>query len=134
MYPATAGIGSSLRKLQQFPDYRKNQLLILAGLELTIAYSLSEAQWKIYNSIFWKRSNAATKFSVLAKLEGVAFDVDTSIISAGKLLNQYYERHGVNQHDRECWIEIIHQLQNAQRWLTEQCGVECVTKQLKLDL
>jgi hypothetical protein len=36
MYPAAAGVGSSLQYLKKFPEYQNNQLLILAGLEMTI--------------------------------------------------------------------------------------------------
>jgi hypothetical protein len=134
MYPATAGVGSSLQRLQRFPDYQNDRLLILAGLELTIAYSLLEARWKIANSIFWKRSNAATKFAVRFKLEGIAFDANTSIINAGKLLNEYYDQHGIEARDREAWSQIIRSLTNAHRWLDEEFDLDLTAKQLKLDL
>jgi hypothetical protein len=134
MYAATAGVGSSLQRLERFPDYQNNQLLILAGLEMTIAYSLLEARHKIWHSIFWKRSNAATKFAVNKKMEGIAFDAGTSIVNAGKLLNQYYEQYGVNDRDREAWSQIIGSLISADRWLTEQFGIDCTLKQLKIDL
>jgi hypothetical protein len=71
MYPSTAGVGSSLQSLERFPDYQNNQLLIQAGLELTIAYSLLEARYKIWHCIFWKRSNAATKFAVNKKMGAI---------------------------------------------------------------
>jgi hypothetical protein len=134
MYAATAGVGSSLQRLERFPDYQNNQLLILAGLEMTIAYSLLEARHKIWHSIFWKRSNSATKFAVNKKMEGIAFDAGTSIVNAGKLLNQYYDEHGVDDRDREAWSQIIGSLISADRWLTEQFGVDCTLKQLKIDL
>jgi hypothetical protein len=134
MYPATAGVGSSLQRLERFPDYQHNQLLILAGLEMTIAYSLLEARWKIANSIFWKRSNSATKFSVRAKLEGIAYDANTSIVNAGKLLNEYYDRHGIDDLDREAWSQVIRSLTNGHRWLNEEFGIDCTSKQLKIDL
>jgi hypothetical protein len=134
MYAATAGVGSSLQRLERFPDYQNNQLLILAGLEMTIAYSLLEARHKIWHSIFWKRSNAATKFAVNKKMEGIAFDAGTSIVNAGKLLNQYYEQYGIDDRDREAWSQIIGSLISADRWLTEQFGVDCTLKQLKIDL
>ena len=134
MYPATAGVGSSLQRLERFPDYQHDQLLILAGLEMTIAYNLLEARWKIANSIFWNRSNSKTKFAVRAKLEGIAFDANTSIINAGKLLNEYYDRHGINDRDRFRWSEIIRCLANAHRWLDEEFDFNCHLKQLKLDL
>jgi hypothetical protein len=134
MYPATAGVGSSLQHLERFPDYQNNDLLILAGLEMTIAYNLLDARWKIWHSIFWKRSNNATKFAVSAKLEGIAFDASTSILNAGKLLNEYYDRHGIDDRDREAWSRIIMSLISADRWLNEQFGVGCTAKQLKIDL
>jgi hypothetical protein len=134
MYAATAGVGSSLQRLERFPDYQNNQLLILAGLEMTIAYSLLEARHKIWHSILWKRSNAATKFAVNKKMEGIAFDAGTSIVNAGKLLNQYYEQYGIDDRDREAWSQIIGSLISADRWLTEQFGVDCTLKQLKIDL
>ncbi|WP_309729871.1 hypothetical protein [Chamaesiphon sp. OTE_75_metabat_556] len=134
MYPATAGVGSSLQSLERFPDYQQEQLLILAGLELTIAYRLLEARWKIANSIFWKRSNAATKHSVRAKLDGIAFDANSSIIKAGKLLNRYYDLHGIDERDREAWSQVIRSLTNGHRWLNEEFGIDCTAKQLKIDL
>jgi hypothetical protein len=134
MYAATAGVGSSLQRLERFPDYQNNQLLILAGLEMTIAYSLLEARHKIWHSIFWKRSNSATKFAVNQKMEGIAFDAGTSIVNAGKLLNQYYDEHGIDDCDREAWSQIIGSLISADRWLKEQFGVDCTVKQLKIDL
>jgi hypothetical protein len=134
MYPATAGVGSSLQRLKRFPDYQNNQLLILAGLEMTIAYNLLEARHKIWHSIFWKRSNAATKFAVNKKMQGIAFDAGTSIINAGKLLDEYYDCHGVDDIDREAWSEIIGSLISADRWLKEQFGNDCDLKQLIIDL
>jgi hypothetical protein len=134
MYSATAGVGSSLQRLERFPDYQHNQLLILAGLEMTIAYSLLEARWKIANSIFWKKSNSATKFSVRAKLEGITYDANTSIVNAGKLLNEYYDRHGIDDLDREAWSQVIRSLTNGHRWLNEEFGIDCTSKQLKIDL
>lgn len=136
------GVGSSLQRLERFPDYQNNQLLILAGLEMTIAYSLLEARWKIWHSIFWKRSHIATKFAVSKKLEGIAFDANTSIINAGKFLNEYYDLHGISDRearhrggrDRDAWIEIIRSLTSANRWLNEQFGINCTAKQLKIDL
>jgi hypothetical protein len=135
MYPATAGVGSSLQQLQRFPDYQQqDQLLILAGLELTIAYSLLEARWKIATSIFWKRSNAVTKYSVKAKLDGIVFDANSSIMKAGELLNQYYDLHGIKERDREAWGRIIQSLINAHRWLDKEFASDCNLKQLKIDL
>jgi hypothetical protein len=134
MYPAAAGVGSSLQHLERFPEYQHNQLLILAGLEMTIAYNLLEARYKIWHSIFWKRSNAATKFAVSAKMDGITFDASTSILNAGKLLDEYYDLHGVDDLDREAWSRIITSLISADRWLTEQFGIDCKLKQLKLDL
>jgi hypothetical protein len=55
MYAATAGVGSSLQSLKRFPDYQHNQLLILAGSELTIAYNLLEDRHKIWHNIFWQK-------------------------------------------------------------------------------
>jgi hypothetical protein len=134
MYPAAAGVGSSLQRLERFPDYQHNQLLILAGLEMTIAYSLLEVRWKIANSIFWKRSNSATKFSVRAKLESIAYDANTSIVNAGRLLNVYYEQHGIDDRDREAWSQVIRSLTNGHRWLNEEFGIDCTAKQLKIAL
>jgi hypothetical protein len=134
MYSSTAGVGSSLQYLKKFPDYQSNQLLILAGLEMTIAYELLQARMRIWHSIFWKRSNSATKFAVNKKMEGIAFDAGTSIINAGELLNQYYDRHGIDDIDREAWSQIIMSLINADRWLKEQFGVDCKSKQLNIDL
>lgn len=134
MYSATAGVGSSLQRLERFPDYQNNQLLILAGLEMTIAYNLLEARWKIWHSIWWKRSNSAAKIAVRAKLEGIAFDANTSIINAGRLLNEYYDRHGIDDLNRDAWIEIIRSLTSANRWLKQDFSIDCAAKQLKLDL
>lgn len=134
MYSSTAGVGSSLQHLKKFPEYQNNQLLILAGLELTIAYELLEARRRIWHSIFWQRSNSATKFAVNKKMEGIAFDAGTSIINAGKLLDRYYEENGVDEIDREKWSQIIMSLINADRWLKEQFGVDCISKQLKIDI
>lgn len=134
MYSSTAGVGSSLQHLKKFPEYQNNQLLILAGLEMTIAYELLEARRRIWCSIFWKRSNSAVKFAVNKKMEGIAFDASTSIINAGKLLNQYYDRHAIDELDREKWSQIIVSLINADRWLKEQFGNDCISKQLKIDI
>jgi hypothetical protein len=134
MYPATAGVGSSLQSLERFPDYQNNQLLIQAGLELTIAYSLLEARHRIWHSIFWRHSNAATKFAVNKKMEGISFDAGTSIANAGRLLNQYYDEHGVDDIEREAWSRIIGSLISADRWLNEQFGIDCTVKQLNIDL
>lgn len=64
----------------------------------------------------------------------LTIDAGTSIVNAGKLLNQYYEEHEINDLDREAWSQIIMSLINANRWLKEQFGVDCKSKQLKIDL
>jgi hypothetical protein len=133
MYPAAAGVGSSLQKLKHFPNYQREELLILAGLEMTIAYELLEARRRIWSSIFWQNSNAATKFAVNKKMEGIAFDAGTSIINAGKLLDQYYDQNKIQEADRAAWSEIIMSLISADRWLKEQFGNDANCKQLKID-
>jgi hypothetical protein len=134
MYASTAGVGTGLQYLKRFPDYQNNQLLILAGLEMTIAYELLEARRRIWHSIFWQTSNAATKLAVNKKMEGIAFDAGTSIIAAGKLLNQYYEEHGIDDRNCEAWSEIIHCLINSDRWLKQEFGTQADRKQLNINL
>ncbi len=51
MYKATAAYGSAIQQLKRLPDRHNSELLIHAGLELTIAYNLMKAKWEITNSI-----------------------------------------------------------------------------------
>ena len=68
MYAATATISVAIEKLKQFPGGMKEPLLIEAQSELEIARNLLESRWQTWSSIYWKRSNAATKRSIRAKL------------------------------------------------------------------
>jgi hypothetical protein len=134
MYAATATISVAIEKLKQFPDSVEDPLLIDALSELTVARNLLESRWNIWNSIFWKRSNAATKRSVRAKLEGLAFDALTGVIKAGKLLNRYVDTVGILDENASLWSEIISCLHNAYRWISRDCYYDCLCKQLKLSI
>ena len=134
MYKATAAYGSAIQQLKRFPDSQKSELLIHAGLELTIAYNLMRARWEITNSIFWKTSNAATKRSVRLKVEGMTFDAVSSLLKAGELLNRYFDRYGIPPQSQRLWQETILCLHHAQRWTREDFYLDSTSKQLKLDL
>ena len=134
MYAATATISVAIEKLEQFPGGMKEPLLIEARSELTIARNLLESRWQIWNSIFWKRSKAATKRSVRAKLEGLAFDALTGVIKAGKLLNRYVDTVGILDENAPLWSEIISCLHNAYRWISRDYYYDCLCKQLKLSI
>lgn len=134
MYASTAAIKAAVEKLKMFPGNRENQLLIQARSELTIAANILENRWGIWNSIFWKTSNAATKRTVRAKLEGLAFDALTSVINAGKLLNRYVDELSIADENSYLWCEIIRCLHNAVRWISETYGCTSSCKQLKLPL
>jgi hypothetical protein len=134
MYKATAAYGSAIQQLKRLPDRHNSELLIHAGLELTIAYNLMRARWEITNSIFWKTSNAATKRSVRAKVEGMTFDAVSSLLKAGELLNRYFERYGIPTQSQRLWQETILCLHHAQRWTREDFYLDSTSKQLKLDL
>jgi hypothetical protein len=107
MYAATATISVAIEKLKQFPGGLKEPLLIEARSELVISRNLLENRWKTWNSIFWKRSNAATKRCVRAKLEGLAFDALAGLVNAGNLLNRYVDTVGILEENTSLWSEII---------------------------
>ena len=44
MYKVTAAYGTAIQHLKQLPDRHNSELLIHAGLELTIAYNLMRAR------------------------------------------------------------------------------------------
>ncbi len=132
MYAATANLWVARDKLRSFPI--EHELLIQAELELTIAYDLMESRWKIWNSIFWKRSNAATQRSVRNQLEGLTFDARTSLLNAGKLCNRYFDVHGVSDDNQELWVAIIHNLHRANNLIIEDYYHDSSFKQLKLEL
>jgi hypothetical protein len=134
MYAATASICVAIEKLKQFPDGMKEPLLIKARSELEIARNLLESRWQTWNSIYWKFSNAATKRSVRAKLEGLAFDALTGVINAGKLLNRYVDMIGILDENASLWSGIIHCLHNAYRWISESYYYDCLCKQLRLSI
>ena len=134
MYKATAAYGSAIQQLQRLPDRHNSELLIHAGLELAIAYNLMRARWEIINSIFWKTSNAATKRSVRAKVEGMTFDAVSSLLKAGELLNRYFDRYGIPPQSQRVWQELILCLCHAQRWTREDFYLDSTSKQLKLEL
>jgi L-rhamnose isomerase len=134
MYASTAAIKSAVEKLGRFPGNRENRLLIQAKSDLMIAHNLMEARWKIWNSIFWNRSNAATKYSVNAQLKGLTFDAQTSLITAGKLLNLYVDRYGISDSNKYLWCEIIRCLHSANRWMLRDYYHDSQCKQLKLPL
>jgi hypothetical protein len=134
MYKSTAAYGSAIQQLKRFPDRHNSELLIHAGLELTIAYNLMRARWEIVNSIFWKTSNAATKRSVRSKVEGMTFDAVSSLINAGNLLDRYMDRHGIPAQYQRSWQETIACLHHAQRWTNEDFQLDSTSKQLKLDI
>jgi hypothetical protein len=134
MYAATATICVAIEKLKQFPGSMDDPLLIEAQSELVIAQTLLESRWNIWNSIFWKRSNSATKRSIRAKLEGLAFDALAGVTNAGKLLNRYVDTVGILDKNASLWSEIIHCLHNAYRWISESYYYDCLCKQLKLSI
>jgi hypothetical protein len=134
MYAATASICVAIEKLKQFPASMDSTLLIEARSELITARNLLESRWKIWNSIYWKRSNAATKRSIRAKLEGLAFDALTGVIDAGKLLNRYVDTVGILYESAPLWSEIINCLSNAYRWISRDYYYDCLGKQLKLSI
>jgi hypothetical protein len=134
MYAATASISVAIEKLKQFPGSTNSALLIEARSKLITARNLLESRWKIWNSIFWKRSNAATKRSITAKLAGLAFDALTGVINAGKLLNRYVDTVGILYENAPLWSEIIHCLFNAYRWISRDYYYDCLGKQLKLPI
>lgn len=134
MYAATATICVAIKKLNQFPGSVEDPLLIEAQSELIIARNLLERRWTTCNSIYWRRSNAATKCSVRAKLEGLAFDALARVTNAGKLLNRYVDTVGILDKNASLWSEIIHCLHNAYRWISESYYYDCLCKQLKLSI
>ena len=134
MYAATATISVAIEKLKKFPGGIGESLLIQAQSELEIARNLLESRWQIWNSIFWKRSNAATKRSVRVKLEGLAFDALTGVINAGKLLNRYIDTIGILDENVSLWSKIISCLHNAYRWISSDYYYDCLCKQLRLSI
>ena len=134
MYAATATICVAIEKLDRFPGSMDSTLLIEARSELEIARNLLESRWQIWNSIYWRSSNAATKRSVKAKLEGLAFDALTGVTNAGRLLNRYVDTIGILGENAPLWSEIIHCLHNAYRWISESYYYDCLCKQLKLSI
>jgi hypothetical protein len=134
MYAATATICVAIEKLKHFPGGMKESLLIEAKSELEIARDLLDSRWQIWNSIYWKLSSAATKRSIRAKLEGLAFDALTGVINAGKLLNRYVDTVGILDKNASIWSEIIHCLHNAYRWISESYSYDCLCKQLRLSI
>ena len=132
MYAATATICVAIEKLKQFPGSMDDPLLIEARSELEIARNLLESRWQIWNSIYWRRSNAATKRSVKAKLEGLAFDALAGVTNAGRLLNRYVDTVGILDEKISLWSEIIHCLHNAYRWISESYYYDCLCKQPKI--
>jgi hypothetical protein len=134
MYAATATIHVAIDKLDRFPGNMDSTLLIEARSELEIARNLLESRWQIWNSIYWRRANTATKHSVKAKLEGLAFDALAGVTNAGRLLNRYVDTVGVLDEKISLWSEIIHCLDNAYRWISESYYYDCLCKQLKLSI
>jgi hypothetical protein len=70
----------------------------------------------------------------LSSHQSITFDANTSIITADKSLDRYFDRQGIDEPDREAWSQIIQRLTNAHRWLGEEFAISCNVKQLKLDL
>jgi hypothetical protein len=134
MYAATATICVAIDKLKQFPGNMESMLLIEARSELEIARNLLESRWQIWNSIYWRRSNAATKRSVRARLVGLAFDALAGVTNAGKLLSRYIDTVGVLDENVPLWSEIIHCLHNAYRWISTDYYYDCFCKQLTLPI
>jgi|GEM_PF-5367189 len=91
MYRSTAAIRVVLEKLSKILRDRDDKLLICSQSKLDAAHQILEKRWQIYNSIFWNQSDAATRYTVIAKLEGMTFDARTLIIDAGMALNQYVD-------------------------------------------
>ena len=134
MYAATATISVAIEKLKKFPGGVEEPLLIEAQSNLVIARNLLENRWQIWNSIYWRRSNAATKRSVRARLEGLAFDALAGVTNAGRLLNRYIGMVGILDENAPLWSEIIHCLHNAYRWISDSYYYDCLCKQLNLSI
>ena len=134
MYAATATISVAIEKLKKFPGGVEEPLLIEARSNLVIARNLLENRWQIWNSIYWRRSNAASKRSVRARLEGLAFDALAGVTNAGRLLNRYIGMVGILDENAPLWSEIIHCLHNAYRWISDSYYYDCLCKQLNLSI
>ena len=135
MYAAAAGIGSARQKLYDLSCYRENSILITVDLELKQAYALLETRYKIWHSIYWRRSNVALKRQTNERMYGLVFDAKTSLVNARKTLAEFerspdYPTFSPKQ--QYCWDCAIVSLQSAQRWLEEEFGSQVDRKQLKL--
>jgi hypothetical protein len=134
MYAATATICVAIEKLDRLSGSMDSTLLVEARSDLIIARNLLENRWQIWNSIHWRRSNAATKRIVRSKLQGLAFDALAGVTNAGKLLNRYVDTVGILDKNAPLWSEIIHCLHNAYRWISTDYYYDCLGKQLKLSI
>jgi hypothetical protein len=134
MYRFTAAIGSSVQNLQRFPNILTSELLCNALLELTVAYELLNARWRIENSIFWNTSRASTRFSIREKIEGMSFDAATSLLDAAKILDEYYDNNHISNENKQLWGEIIQAKDSADRWIKEDYFYEVEGKQLNLPI
>jgi hypothetical protein len=129
MYPCTAAIGAALQKLERYPS--QDMLIIEAQSNLKAAYTLMSDRWTVHYSIYWNQSNAKTKYTVCARLEGISYDAKTAVIDAGNLLNLYVDRNHIPEEYLNNWHQIIQDLTNAHRWISrDYCDNNC--KQLKL--
>lgn len=129
MYPATASIGAALQKLNRYPS--QDKLIIDARNHLKTAQTIMSERWSIHYSIYWNGSNARTKYSICAKLEGTAYDARTALINAGTLLNLYVDHNYIPTESLNNWQEIIRCLINADRWFTRDY-IDSNAKQLKI--
>lgn len=84
-----------------------HELLVSMKLELTLFISYAEAYGKVFNSIFWNGSNAATKNRVKAKLNKLAFDAVTSFVDATNLFNEYCNEMDQQQIVPPRWAESV---------------------------
>jgi hypothetical protein len=124
-------------EIKKINSLEYNELISSLFLELTVSISLSEAYYKIHNSIYWKTANKATKNRVEATCQDWVVKILNHTHEAKKLFNSYcdeQEKIGgkINHEVFESLSKFRYKFESFERVLNSQHLEEINPTQLKL--
>lgn len=123
-------------EIEQINNLEYNETISSLFLELTVAVSLTEAYYKIQNSIYWQTANKATTDRVKSTLKDLIIKISNHTNRAKALFNLYCdEREKLGIFNHEIFKHLKHfkyKLLNFEMTLNEQHQEELNPSQLSL--
>lgn len=124
-------------EIKKINSLEYNEFISSLFLELTVAISLSEAYYKIHNSIYWKTANKVTKNRVEATCQDLIVKILDHTSTAKNLFNAYCDEQDklggkINCEVFESLSKFRYKFESFERVLNSQHLEEINPTQLKL--